>query len=137
GVEASDWGKPVVLVGGALYRHLDVAYHADSVEELDKLLFGVLSPKPRLGALKYGLFIFGERGARYKYVNFNNYVVDFRGKVLLIPRAYEFMGSMIPYLLTMACFRLLNGVSHLWFKKLTMKKFAAEMPWQDAAVTCR
>jgi hypothetical protein len=128
GVEATFWRKPVILMGGALYLHLDVAYRARSLEELEELIFAVLEPKPRLGALKYAMFIFGERGEPYKHVNFNNRVVDFRGKVLLLPRCYEVRGSMVPYMLTVAFFRLLNGASHFWFKKVAMKRIAVEMP---------
>lgn len=127
GVEATFWGKPVVLLGGALYLHMDVAYYPKNLAELDTLVFSVLPPKPRLGALKYALFIFGERGVPYQHVNFNNRVIDIKGKVLLIPRCYEFVGSMIPYMLTIAFFRVLNGLSHFRFKKFTMQKIAEEM----------
>jgi len=48
--------------------------------------------------------------------------------VLLLPRCYEVRGSMFPYMLTVAFFRLLNGVSHAWFKKVAMKRIAVEMP---------
>jgi hypothetical protein len=34
---------------------------------------------------------------------------------------------MVPYMLTVAFFRLLNGASHLWFKKVAMKRIAVEM----------
>lgn len=128
GVEATFWGKPVVLMGGALYLHLDVAYRAKSLAELEELMFAELTPKPRIGALKYALFIFGERGKPYKYVNFNNRVIDIRGKVLLVPRCYELFGSMVPYMFVIAFFRLLNGISHAWFKKVVMKRIAVEMP---------
>lgn len=137
GVEAAFWGKPVVLMGGALYLHLDVAYRPRNLDELDSLVSSVLPPKPRLGSLKYALFLFGERGVPYRHVNFNNLAIEVNGKVLLLPRCYEYRGSMIPYMATVGLFRLLNGLSHLIFKKFTMKKIAVEKQPQDSVVSGR
>jgi hypothetical protein len=126
GVEAAYWGKPVVLLGAALYQGLDVAYRPRTREELDSLTFSVLEPKQRLGCLKYALFLFGERGTPFRHVNFNNVAITLNGKMLLIPRCYEYWGSMTPYLATAALFRVLNGISHLVFKRITMKKLGVE-----------
>jgi len=41
---------------------------------------------------------------------------------------------MIPYLATAAFFRILNGPSHLVFKKITLKKLAVEMDQGKVAV---
>jgi hypothetical protein len=97
----------------------------------------VLAPKSPLGALKYALFLFGERGVPYKHVNFNNRALEINGKLLLIPRCYEYKGSMIPYLATLGLFRLFNGLSHLTFKQFTMRKLAVEMPPPDSAASAR
>jgi hypothetical protein len=126
GVEASYWGKPVVLMGGALYLHLDAAYYPASREELDRLIVEVLPAKPRIGALQYALFLFGERGRPYTYMNFNFAQIQLGKKTLHVPRCYEYRGSIVPYAIVVSFFRLLNLGSHLLFKKVTMPRLAAE-----------
>lgn len=126
GVEAAYWGKPVVLLGGALYLHLDAAYYPTSRAELDRLITDVLPAKPRIGALKYALFLFGERGRPYSYVNFNFAQIQVGKKTLHVPRCYEYRGSILPYAFVVFFFRLLNLGSHLFFKKVMMRRLAAE-----------
>jgi hypothetical protein len=127
GVEAAYWGKPVVLMGGAFYLHLDVAYNARSLPELNELIVKKLQPKPRLGALKYALFIFGERGERPKHFDFDFYTLSVGKKSLLIPRCYAFKGSILPYLLILGFFRTVNLFSHIWFKRSTVPKMMVEV----------
>jgi hypothetical protein len=126
GIEANYWGKPVILLGGSLYHHLNVAYYPKNFIELDALLFAKLDPKPRLGALKFGFYFFGERGRPYKYVNFNYKMVKIGNKQLPVARCFEYRGSMIPYLFVVTFFRTLDIVSHLIFKKITINKLLVE-----------
>jgi hypothetical protein len=128
GVEATFWGKPVVLMGGAMYLHLDVAYYPATLAELDQLIVATLPPKPRIGALKYALYLFGDRGTPHKHVNFNFRSITIGKKTLHVPGCYEFRGSILPYASVAATFRLLNGLSHLRFKLFTMKQLSAELP---------
>ncbi len=126
GVEAVYWGKPVVLLGGSFYIHLNVAYYPQHLEELDALLFETLEPKPKLGALKYALYVFGERGVPFRYINYDYAEIRLGKKKLSLPRCYQYKGSMVPYLIVVAFFRLLNIASHLMFKKFTMDKLSVE-----------
>jgi hypothetical protein len=128
GVEAAYWGKPVVLMGGAFYLHLDVAYYARSLSELNELIVKKLQPKPRLGALKYALFIFGERGERPKHVDFDFHTLSIGKKSLLIPRCYAFKRSLYPYILLLGFFRTLNLLSHIRFKRVRVPKMMVEAP---------
>jgi hypothetical protein len=127
GVEAAYWGKPVVLMGGAFYLHLDVAYYAQSLSELNELIVKKLQPKPRLGALKYALFIFGERGERPKHLDFDYYTLSVGKKSLVIPRCYAIKGSIFPYILLLGFFRTLNLLSHIRFKRSTVPKMMVEV----------
>ncbi|MBJ6723169.1 capsular polysaccharide export protein, LipB/KpsS family [Geomesophilobacter sediminis] len=126
GVEAAYWGKPVVLLGGAYYLYLDVAYYPKHLSEVDALIHQPLEPKPRLGALKYALYIFGELGTPYQYMNYNCKEIKIRSKTLLLPLCYEYKGSMLPYLSLVIFFRLVNLLPHLYFKKVTMQALCAE-----------
>jgi hypothetical protein len=137
GVEAAYWGKPVVLMGGAFYLHLDVAYYARSLPELNELIVGRLEPKPKLGALKYALFIFGERGERPKHCDFDFYTLLLGNKRLQIPRCYAFKGKLFPYIALLGFFRTLNLLSHIRFKRFTVPKMMVEIsghaPGQNSA----
>jgi hypothetical protein len=126
GVEACYWRKPVILIGAAYYMYLDVAYRAKTLEELDALLFAVLEPKPKLGTLKYGLFVFGERGAKSKYFDFDYRRYRIAGKILAVPLCFAYKGSLLPYVLFAGFFRVLNLIPHLFFKKISMRKLLVE-----------
>jgi hypothetical protein len=126
GVESAYWGKPVVLMGGSLYMNMDVAYYARTLAELDQLLFAQLESKPRLGALKYALFLFGERGEPFKYVNFNYRRFNIGGKILAVPLCFAYKRSLTPYVIFSAVFRTANLIPHLLFKKLKLKNFLVE-----------
>ena len=126
GVEATFWGKPTILLAGALYTHLNTAYYPKSFEELDNLLFSKLEAMPRLGALKYALYIFGERGTPYKYVNYNYKVIKVGTYTMTVARCFEFKNSLIPYFFVIAFFRLLNLPKHMYFKKVAVPQLMLE-----------
>lgn len=128
GVEASYWGKPVVLLAGSFYIHLNVAYYPKNFEELDKLIFEQIIPMPKLGSLKYALFVFGERGETYKHVNFNFRFLNAFGKTLYIPESYTVLGSHLLYYSLVGFFRILNSISHIHFKLIKTKKMYIELP---------
>lgn len=57
GAEANFAGKPVILLGCCLYRFLDVAYIAETTEELDRLITTFdLPPNNKLDALKLAYY---------------------------------------------------------------------------------
>jgi hypothetical protein len=57
GVEAAYSQKPVVLLGGSFYYHLDVAYTPKSKQEAINLIQSELKPKGDLGAIKFGFYL--------------------------------------------------------------------------------
>jgi len=126
GVESTYWGKPVILLGGAFYMHLNVAYYPSNSKELDVLIFNKLSTKPKIGSLKYALYIFGQRGKPFKHVNYNYKIINILGKKLLIPKIYQYKNSMTVYIFIMIYFRIYNSISHIIFKFFTIKKLMIE-----------
>ena len=98
GIEACYLKKPVIALGGSFFYHLDYAYKPRTIKELRQLLKSreMLSPKPQIEALKYGLYM----------KNFNRYTY---------PAIYEpksdkldrFIGKRYPFL-------RLFGSSHLY-----------------------
>ena len=57
GAEAVYHGKPVILLGGAVYRELGITYNPENEEELHRLLLqSVLPPKDRTNAIKMGFY---------------------------------------------------------------------------------
>ncbi|SIO49079.1 capsular polysaccharide export protein, LipB/KpsS family [Chitinophaga niabensis] len=66
GIEASFWGKPVVLLGNAFYDQLNGFYKPSTHEEVVALLHQQLEPLPSKDILKYGYWEL-ERGIYYKY----------------------------------------------------------------------
>ena len=57
GAEACYWGKPVILLAGSFYYHLDVAYKPHTPEEVFELLQQDLAPKPQIEAIKYSYYL--------------------------------------------------------------------------------
>ena len=57
GMEAVYWGKPSVLIGHSGYEAMDIAYHVRKLEDVMPTVEGFLTPKDRLGAIKYGYFL--------------------------------------------------------------------------------
>lgn len=126
GVEANFWGKPVVLLGGAFYIHLNVAYYPSDLNELKKLIKDKLESMLVLGALKYALFLYGQRGIEGKYISYNYEIFSFLGKTISIP-VFFLKKNRTQYLLLSAFFRLINLPLHLIFKKNILPKLKKEM----------
>lgn len=84
GIEANYWRKPVICLSPSMYYYLNVSYFPESLKDLDFLLSDTLEPKPIIGSLKLGLYIFGKRGTNYKYVDFNFKVYRFFNKQIVI-----------------------------------------------------
>ena len=128
GIEANYWNKPVILLNAALYINLDVAYYPNCLSEINSLLLEYLPPKPRIGALMYGLYFYGDRGIDYKYINFNINEIKLLKKRLHIPKVYEYKGLIFPYLIILTFFRIINLLSHFHFKKIQFQKIQTEIP---------
>jgi hypothetical protein len=67
GAEAAFANKPVILLGCCMYRFLDIAYLANTCEELNGLILDYnLVPKDKMGALKWAYFIMNNEFERIK-----------------------------------------------------------------------
>ncbi len=62
GIEAVFWNKPVILLAGALYYHLDQCHIPKTNHELEVLLTSNLPSKRSLNVLKFGFYMLTERG---------------------------------------------------------------------------
>lgn len=71
GVEAAYWGKPVILLGAALYYNLDTCYIPKTKLEIKPLLLETLRPKDSNQAAKYGFFVISEWGERPTLFDFS------------------------------------------------------------------
>jgi hypothetical protein len=73
GVEASYWGKAVILLGPSFYMHHDVCYIARDKTEIEDLVLSYLKPKSTMGAIIYGHYILDcsvlAREPEYKDIN--------------------------------------------------------------------
>lgn len=120
GIEASYWGKPVILLGGAVYYFLESCYIPSSREELYKMIKSDLNPKDKLGAYKFGLTYHDSIGTVCERVDCNWKVYDinflgYRKKVtlnnwerLLGSRILFFIFRAISYLPIKLYYRIAN-----------------------------
>lgn len=70
GAESVFWGKPTILLAGALYYYLGICYLPHTRQELIDLLIKPLAPKDPLGALQYGYFLMNEKWESPKVLDF-------------------------------------------------------------------
>lgn len=64
GLEATFWGKPSILCGRAVWDQLDIAYRAESSDEVNLLLLKDLSPRSRSDAIAAGSYYMAGRGVK-------------------------------------------------------------------------
>lgn len=126
GIEASYWQKPVLLLGGAFYMHLNAVYYPKNIDELNTLLVDVLEAKPRLGALKYALYIFGERGSLFRHFDFNCKTLKFGYLKMVVENCFCYRGTFIPYLIVKSIFQIMNFPFRFYFKKFILPQLEAE-----------
>lgn len=95
GVEAVYWRKPVILIGPALYRNINVTYNPQTTDEFAKLLLSDLKPMDQALSLKYAYFI-SNRDAyceEVKSVNTSVTSIKVFHKSLLIQKQSKVLGS--------------------------------------------
>jgi hypothetical protein len=79
--EATFWQKPVIMLGISFFSGMNIAYEPNKIEELEHLLKIKLSPKPKLGSLKFGHYLI-KGGTKAKYYNRDFKGIYFKGKKL-------------------------------------------------------
>jgi hypothetical protein len=65
GIESVYWGKPVILLAGALYYYMNLCYIPKSNIELLELLEDYLQPFNNEDAIKYGFYILSNKGIAF------------------------------------------------------------------------
>lgn len=97
GIEAVYAHKPVILLGPALYRLLDVCYLPKDDAELRLLLKDRLAPRNHLAALKYGFYMLSLKGQEWKHFNFSISKRRWRGLRIPYASCYALGGSPALY----------------------------------------
>ncbi len=83
GVEASYWGKPVILIGPAYYQNLGACYFPKDDADLKRLLISDLPAMDQMPAIIYGYSISGDVGMPFRHFDFSLFWPDrFLGKVI-------------------------------------------------------
>ena len=82
GVEATYWGKPSILLAPTFYMNTDSCYTPQDLDEVTSLIRSKLTPKPRIGAYKYGYLMatLGDTFSYYEPIDFLR--GTFNGKTL-------------------------------------------------------
>lgn len=101
GIEATYWGKSSILVGKAVWEDVDVAYKAETVNDIAMLLSGDVAAKSKEGAIKVAAYYIvgdgrespltwqGGADSRF-YVDGKNYLSDKRSSLFYyISRAID------------------------------------------------
>ena len=72
GCEATFWGKPSILIGKSFYMNLDITYNVRDERQLLQLIHDHdLKPKMQEGTLKYGYYLLGREGQKFKFFDPN------------------------------------------------------------------
>lgn len=94
GMEAAYWGKPVILLAGAMYYHTDLCYKPKNLDELYTMLKSSLSPKDNKIAIKFGFYyMYRNPEDKYKYIDFNWDKFKFLNKELVNIHYLKLLGS--------------------------------------------
>jgi len=117
GVEAAYAKKPVILLGGSYYYHLNVAYIPNNETELIEFIKQPLEPKPLLGVYQYGFYLMNIDSYSIP-IKFNVEPINFIGKFF----GYKFphlkiFNSSILYKLLILLLRAKNEILNIFFKK--------------------
>ena len=110
GIESTFWGKPTILLAGAMYHDLEALYKPKSKNDLINLIKDDLLALDVLPAIKYGYYVmdreFGNFAPKhfdlglkqYSFLGFNfsqpNYM-DFLGSKLLMKLIYLFYSKIL------------------------------------------
>lgn len=100
GIEATYWGKPVILAGPAIYREFDVCYKPDSAIELVQMLEKCpeLKPKSQLEAIRYIYYnTTSFDDCEFKYYNVDYVVCNLWGHEFRRLEGQTFLGSGVLY----------------------------------------
>lgn len=117
GVEATYWGKVVILLSGAPYYYLDICYKPKSLLELKEMIIARLKPKPKINALKFAYFsMYKDPGKFYEYIDFTTYPFCFLGKKIYAVNYKKMLGSS-------KLFAIWQAIERRFLKLFLDKKF--------------
>lgn len=111
GIEATFYGKPVILIGRAMYENLDCCYRPKSHEEVIALLKSDLEPKSKTSALMYAYWI-ANLGIPFKFFKQTGVITGtFLGKIVCKMPILAFLG--VNFLKLLKIRTLSKKVDHL------------------------
>ena len=117
GVEASYWGKAVILVSGASYYYLDICYKPKTPLELVEMIRQKLEPKNKIDALKFAYFsMYKDPTKFYKYIDFTTRLVNFLGRKIYVVNYKKILGSP-------SLFAIFRIIKREFLKIFSKKKF--------------
>lgn len=95
GIEAVYWGKPVILLAGAMYYYLDVCYVPESRENISELIVGELTAKDNFVAIKLGYYMMDREFLSEApiYYDLNSISYSFFGRTFYLPKYLKLYGS--------------------------------------------
>ncbi len=100
GLEATYWGKPVILLAGAGYYHSGICYVPKTESELRDMLLAKLAPKNNYEAIRIAFYmLYKDPKEYYKYVDFNFEDTKFLGVPLQNVHYRKLFGSSKLYAL--------------------------------------
>ncbi|MCS2691618.1 hypothetical protein NXY29_00490 [Bacteroides fragilis] len=99
GAEATFWGKPTILLAGAMYYFLDICYIPNSKTQLINLISSQLECKSRENAIKYGYYIMNKDWINFEKIDFRTFELPFLGKKILVNNWQKVFGSRRLYTL--------------------------------------
>lgn len=96
GIEASFWGKPVILLSGALYYYLGACYIPATKEEAVSLVESELMPKEKSPSIKYGYFIMEQEQLSNPTLNvdLDLKILNISGQTFKMPKYLKVFGSI-------------------------------------------
>ncbi|NQV78498.1 MAG: hypothetical protein HQ490_09115 [Lutibacter sp.] len=126
GIESVYWGKPTILLAGALYHDLEALYKPKSEDELINLIKDELLPLDTLPAIKYGYFQMDREFGNFasKYVNLGLKHYSFLGFKFSQPNYMSFFES-----------KLLMKLIYLFYSKLLIIFYKNKFPFPKTRIT--
>ena len=96
GIEAAFWGKPVILLSGALYYYLDVCYIPKTKEEALEFVLNNLVTKDKCPTIMYGYYVMQQEQLANPILNvdLDLKVIKILGQYIKIPKYLKFWNSI-------------------------------------------
>lgn len=117
GVEASYWGKAVILMSGAPYYYLDICYKPKTLLELVAMIEQKLEPKEKIDALKFAYYsMYKDPNKTFRYIDFTTHFINLFGRKIYVVNYKKILGSP-------SLFAICRIIKREFLKIFSKKKF--------------